>query len=367
MKYHGSISISRQVLIAAVHPIPNRLDRIDDHSWKEVDWTWLLSTAQKHKIAALMVSRLLQPHLRRFVTDPVRERFIRIRKESEERSQLTISTLHTVAEHLDRREIPFVLLKGEVLAQLLYRCPSLRPSYDLDLGVGVDSLEDAEEVLKSLGFRNYLWGKNREEMLRTGYDLSFMPPDKGLSLRPVELLWRLNPGYVQINLEDMWQHTREFHLHGITIRALSFEANLIHLAIHAISDALELKLRLLSLCDIARFITRLRNELSWDKVWGLADSWGARYYLERSLFLVDRVFGIREEGGLVEGATSLLLSYLSWPVTSEREIIDQPLPRNRYLKNLKRILNVMLLELSLARCPSRSLKWAVTFAGKVAH
>ena len=108
-----------------------------------LDWNWILDRARSHKVAALLATRLdyLEDG---FLPNRVRDTVGTVRREARERATWAQRTLQQVARALAARSVPFLVLKGSVLAERVYGDPALRPFHDVDLAVPVPRLDEAE-------------------------------------------------------------------------------------------------------------------------------------------------------------------------------------------------------------------------------
>ena len=141
------------------------------------------------------------------------------------------------AEQFGRAGIPFFMIKGSILAEHIYRDPSLRRFSDLDLVVHRDTLARAEELLRSLGYRlgqvdillnpppkgPTQWraaeALTRRFYERFEYELPFYAPPGG-ELLPVDLHWHVAPGFrLHTSAAQLWEQTVAVTVAGISTAA----------------------------------------------------------------------------------------------------------------------------------------------------
>jgi Uncharacterised nucleotidyltransferase len=305
------------VLIAAIHPGVHALDDLlsDRRVIASLDWDWLIDRAQTHRVAALVASRL-QSAAGDGLPDAVRTRLDDIKVQAAQRAAAAQATLRELAAALQVRGVPFLLIKGSVLAELVYADPLIRPFYDVDVIVRRESLPAAEALLRAWNYHlEGVWSLlgprpsppvaidraeaiARQSYLRIFHNLSYAP-ERGDRRRPIELHWNIVPrGRLRVREEQLWERTTTAQVAGVDVRTLDGEAMLIHLAVHAL-DAWFHGFKLLHLNDVAWTVARRVGQ--YRDLWELADAWGAAYHLELALRLVDQLSPVPAAAALLEG------------------------------------------------------------------
>ncbi|HVN84838.1 MAG TPA: nucleotidyltransferase family protein [Candidatus Binatia bacterium] len=300
-------AVSRRALIAAVHPDPRGFAEIAAADARRIDWRWVLHCARAHKIAALVAARMEVGAVMEHIDEGVSERLRDIRCRTHLRVDAAVGTLHQLAREFTRAEIPFLVIKGSVLAEHVYGNPELRPFEDVDVVVSPDRVTAAERVMRALGYRfsqirQLLSATPRNETEarlaelvtrrfyeRFHYELPFAPASREGWL-PVDVHWHIAPrARLPIHAAQLWNHTSPTVVAGVPVATLDLEATLIHLALHASTCSLA-GFRLLPLCDVAWATTRFGDQ--YQRLWALADAWGVRSQVETVLTIVDRVLGV---------------------------------------------------------------------------
>lgn len=184
---------------------------------------------------------------------------------------LQLRRLVHVVQTLRSAGVEPLVLKGSVLADLVYGDPLLRPSTDLDLLVRRSEVAAALAALEAVGAR--LPTQNQIDFqLANSYDLGVvLPPLAGRS-GLVELHWDIAPrGLVTVDLDTWRQRAQPCVLEGETCQRLSPEDTLLHLALHMRKHRY---VGLRWLCDIAELVRRFSppastaagQPLQWDYV-----------------------------------------------------------------------------------------------------
>jgi len=216
----------------------------------------------------------LAPHLARLaehgalgsaLPPHARELLVREDARNTERIRRMHGELGAILEAAEERGIPVMPLKGALLTTMAGEDPWRRPMADLDLLVAVSERAAMFEVLTGLGYRHA-----PERAPRPTHDV-FTGPDGGRVVtmdgehpdnpRRVELhtevrrhLW----GWVEDDdlTALLWRDATEGRVVGRPAMVPSVAALLVHMAIHASSDLLVGRGRLVAWLDLARLAPR---------------------------------------------------------------------------------------------------------------
>jgi hypothetical protein len=152
--------------------------------------------------------------------------------------------------------IPTLVLKGAVLAELLYGGLSRRPQYDVDVLVRRHDARRARRILVSKGYRA---GR------RDGHSVTL-----GLGAVRVDLhhALRSSPAYA-IDEERIWHRARSVDMAGTGARTLADDDTLALLTMSVVEDVGFGMAKLKNLCDIWLLVRLLDPVLDWDE-WFLA-------------------------------------------------------------------------------------------------
>jgi hypothetical protein len=336
-------ALTRRVLIAAISPHAGALAPLlaDPSHIATVDWEWLVERAESHRVAALVASRLDRAGVMGRLPAAAHGHLDRARHIAAERAGGAARTLQQLAPLLQRNGIPFLLVKGILLADRVYGDALIRPFYDLDVIVPRTALEHAESILRTWGYQmGGIWqllgrrpwplhapqvaeGIARQCYLRVFHNLSYAPP-RDDRRRPVDLHWTIVPrGRLPLREEQLWARTTTARVAGVELRTLDPQATLIHQSMHALEPWFH-SFRLLHLCDVAWMVDRATEPLP--SLWTLAHEWGAAYHLELALRLVDRLFDVRAARTLLVGRRpSAWMREALHRIGSEQVLVDRPI------------------------------------------
>jgi putative nucleotidyltransferase-like protein len=179
--------------------------------------------------------------------------------------------------------IEWVWLKGYALAHAVYPRPALRPMLDLDLLVSAERCDEADRAVRALGYRPAV---DAPPVFR-GVEriLHHHPALRAPSGVTVELHTRLHPSEQLLapsHLAWFRAQTVETHAGGVRVRHLAPEAQLLHLAAHAILQHGEGDLRLQRYYDCHLLLSRTAR-FDWPTLLDGAAMLGWTYAVERAL------------------------------------------------------------------------------------
>jgi Uncharacterised nucleotidyltransferase len=299
-------ALSRHAFVAALRPGGGDLAHVVERHGARIDWRWIVERAAAHKVAALLAARMDACGVTPQLADDLRAQLRAIPDAAAASAGAAQQTLHELAELYERAAIPFLVIKGSVLAERVYGDPHLRPFEDVDVVVRPEDVGRAEQVLRSLGYRlgrirrllataphgeaeaQLAEAVTRRFYERFHHEIPFVPA-RGDQRLPVDLHWRVAPAVVlNIGTEELWARTASVPVAGVRITTLDAEATLLHLAVHATTCSLA-GFKLLPLCDVAWVVTQCGG---YRDLWELAAAWRVRAHLETVLDTVERGLGV---------------------------------------------------------------------------
>ncbi len=194
--------------------------------------------------------------------------------------------LRRMTRALDREGVPFVVLKGMVLAHLAYPDPALRPMDDIDLWTRPEHLDAGARALLGAGLQypeRLVARKAAADRPEAAPTRMFELPGSGLI---VELHGRLQSMTAACPEweEGAWSRRIRAAVGGVDVQVLDEGDMLSHLAIHC-SAHHRFEMGLRALLDIALWLEYAADRLSWPALrerWtrDSADTW---IYLTLSL------------------------------------------------------------------------------------
>jgi len=297
-------------------------------------WTCLADEATRHHLRGVTYRRLTDGPLAAQVPAEVRERLRSFYLETAGRNAVLFRQTSQLAKALAARDIPVMLLKGIHLSRFVYAEPALRSMADIDIMVHREHLAEAEQVFLDRGFGPLprpnpiewsSWNHHLDKLVRDGAPV-------------VELHWHIQrpDAPFRIDVEGLWQRSREAVLDGAPVRLLSPEDLLLHLALHLAYQHRFERAALKGVVDLATVITA-EPKMNWEVLAERATAWGASGYLHASLRLAADLLA-------APVPPSLFRSLPHRP--ADEEIVDVA---RRYILMLRAVVPTVYLELAKSR------------------
>lgn len=259
---------------------PLRDDRIRELLRQEIDWTYLLRTAGRHRIASLLY-RSLNASYKDVVPKDIMGLLRAHFHANSQRNLLLAGSLLEILDALEQRQIPAIPYKGPVLATVAYGNLALREFGDLDVLVRKDDAMKAREVLSALGYNPPYRMTRAQEAASLKYDRQYtLMRDDGCV---VELHWTVTPRaiYFLLDPEYLWKRAERVALGGRTVASFSPEDLLLILCVHGSAHLWE---RVGWICDIAELVRVLRN-VDWERLLERASALNSKRMLLLGLVL----------------------------------------------------------------------------------
>ncbi|MBI3782825.1 MAG: nucleotidyltransferase family protein [Deltaproteobacteria bacterium] len=352
MPSQRSQHINRAILLAALHPESDSFRSLLAGSGPVLDWPWLIERSAAHKVVALLADRVATMANEALIPAEARQRLHDATLRASDRYAQAIRALEQVDRRLRQAGIEYVLMKGPVLTAQVYDRSAQRNFFDLDLLVREAEVDAAQSVLEQLGYR--LWGGDRylgfapkgpdnqaratramrAALRRFGHEVSLTTSDG--SLLPIDLHWHLLPrGRIRRRAAaSLWENTTTTRLGAVDVRVLDREATVLHLAMHAWSNR-PWSFALSHLCDFAWALSRL--PIDFQALTRLADRWGGRADLARSLYATEGVLAVGRPTQLqVDSTTSSLSDRFRRLATPENLVEGCACPAPKAWARLKR-------------------------------
>jgi hypothetical protein len=264
--------------------------------WDEADWDAARWAVQVHGIGPLLDraaegwtdADALHPALRGYLAEQ--------RRLSGQRVALLLHDLAEILQACQQEQIDVLPLKGSLLATIYYAEPGLRPMNDLDLLVRPADEQRTLALLARLRYQTIARSQKHLMLARPeahGPVVSYSGehPDNPRSLdlhtRLAEYFWGIRYDLT----EEAWADSAAGQWQGLAARVLRPATLLHHLAIHASSDAIARRLRLLHLADIALVAGKL-DPAGWQGIIAGAQRRGEQRLIYPALLLTSRYYPV---------------------------------------------------------------------------
>lgn len=236
--------------------------RIRAAALRVTDWHALPALADQHGLAPLVWHHAKACGLDS-PTDVWRQ-LAALAAQRRQQSRVQAEVLSEIVDALTAAGIEHVILKGAILAHVLYADPGLRPMSDLDILVAPEAAISAQRLLGALGFDAPLQPASR--LLRFHHHL---PPATrrrdGVTIT-VEVhrdaLSGDQPG--TLRLGALSGPPREVVVGTRRLRALGHVDMLVHLSWHVLEP--REYTRLISVADFVGYAARYRSEIDWSRL-----------------------------------------------------------------------------------------------------
>lgn len=199
-----------------------------------------------------------------------------------ENNSLLLSKLGEISSRFSRDQIPLMVFKGPMLADLTAGL-LVRPFHDLDLLVHRHKLGEATHALRSLGYAEIPTGVRHE------YHRIFAHAGaRGAVV--VELHFGLGNSQRTIVLDaaGIWHRSGVADLAGCAVRAPDVTDHLLLTVMQLPHHDWRLRL----LVDIGLIISRWHTVIGWDELLGRARAWGMWALTASTLYTLDSMFGV---------------------------------------------------------------------------
>ncbi len=226
--------------------------------WSPAEWEAALWAVYWQNALPWLANRVAETGIE--LPEEVNGRLQTINTASRERTRRMLDACTEILAAFRLAGIETILLKGAVLAPLIYPDPLQRPLADLDLLIQAKDVAASREImLKQLGYRYYSRSAEDEVYLRGERKENIWAPD---NVHPVEIHFTLREEYAGIGYElaeIMWQESAERpYWQNTTARIPHPAALLLHVCAHASSDWLIQRGRLMHIDDIRKLCAQMQ-------------------------------------------------------------------------------------------------------------
>jgi hypothetical protein len=264
--------------------------------WDADDWEAARWAIQVHGIAPLLDWTFESSPNRAALPERLQMYLAEQRRLSGQRVERLLGELAAILEAANRRGIAVAPLKGSLLATSYYAEPGLRPMNDLDLLVRPDDEARMLDLLAGLGYRKLARGWKHIALARpdgagpiVSYDGEHPDNPRSLELhvRVAEQFWGIRYDLTS----ETWAGSAPGTLLGAEAQVSRPAALLHHLAVHASSDAIARRLRLLHLHDIALVAAQV-GRAGWEQIARAAQARREERLVYPALLLASRYYPI---------------------------------------------------------------------------
>ena len=234
--------------------ILQRIHKIFD---QKLDWSYILDIAQKTKIAPLLYTNLLELGYEDRLPAGISRKMRQTYHSNGLRNLLYYRELNNILISFKTVGIEAIVLKGAVLAEIIWKNVSLRHMWDIDLLVREKDLSGSEKKLFELGYVSCEHLYPKDSFKYNQHIPPFCNPRNGMI---AELHTDLTyPKNRFLRMQETWERAWPIKLSGVNTHMLCPDDLVVHLSY---IDHIVGKLR--NLTDIAKIVKSYKSCINWE-------------------------------------------------------------------------------------------------------
>ncbi len=254
-------------------------------NWSTEEWEALIKEADLQLITPLLyplISKLQKKYpFTCPVIDKIYKRYIAVAA----RNMLALHDTEKLVAKLCEDDIDIAGLKGIYLLEHVYGNIGVRTMADIDVLVKKENLARSYELMQELGYQTNGYFSLDDQNI----DIKHLPPlRKNLTSPVVELHWTILEEDEPFTIDPgaIWERVKPVKVANSDVFTLGLEDLILHLCIHLTYQHF-LNLGLRGLMDIAMVIYRFQNEIDWQKLIAISQSWSSQKVTALTLSLVE--------------------------------------------------------------------------------
>ena len=294
---------------------------IHEKDYQDINWDYLLQLTIRHRVIPQVFK-----HLKDINTVP--SKFVEDLKHLNYKIKMQnlniVGEIIRITKFLTTNNIPYLIVKGAPLAQLVYQDCTIRQAKDIDLLVDLAYLDLAQQLITQLGYTTTrptysLAGFKKSYYLAHRHDIALYNQQRQVE---VELHFNLNYlGLPFFKLAEIPKKTIRLNHHHISIP--SNEYHLLYLMLHAAIHAYS---RIRWLHDIVLFLENTAVDIN--NVFSLSKTLKVEHIALQTLLLIKNLYPINNiEINLITSKIKPRLSHLLFPRQLESIKIKKPAHR----------------------------------------
>lgn len=261
------------------------------------DWQKLYEVATKQKVSLILYDFIQKHDGREMVPQFAKERLRETYHRSLAKNLRMMHHASMVFNALNSYQIDVIALKGVFLAEAIYRNVGLRTFFDLDIMVRKEDVLRTLSYMKEMGYFTSTY-YNPEE---ANIDIKHIPPMVKKDSPYIEIHWGIleEDEPFNIDTQGIWRRAREFKTNGVNIYALGYADLILHLCVH-FSYQHHMEIGLGALYDIALVIENFNEQIDWDQLTCIAESWGVEKIIWLTFSMLRNLFNVTIPHSVIE-------------------------------------------------------------------
>ncbi len=264
-------------------------NEIDFSSINAQDWNQLGRRIFQHKIAPLVYRNLSKDKRLSQIPDMLSQDMRLEYFQCSLNNTRRYYELSKILKSAEENNIPIIVLKGAVLAGLVYSSYALRPMDDIDLLIKPEDIRETNNMLIQLGWKCKIRDGLLEILNQQGQDIKYVKDDIFLDV---------HTALKELPISDYWANSQCKGIASLKMRILSYEDILIHLCLH-IYRHFQMHILLgnfgiteiIKLYDVVLLLRNFRNEINWDYIVQTSKISNSKVGLYTILNIVNRDLG----------------------------------------------------------------------------
>lgn len=272
------------ILLCSIPRINNKSkDRIKNVLTSDFNWDYFIKKVTDHKLKPLIYLNLknFENSIPNRIYDDLKISF----RQNTQKNLFLTCELIKIIEMFEKHKIPVISYKGPILTYLTYGNLSMRHFVDLDLLVNPEHVNQAQEILYSMGYKLDLKinEKQKKKLILQQQELKFFNKCNTVA---VDLHWKLSLLH-SVKTSCLSKKTKTVEIFNKPIKTLQPEEMFLLICIHNSSHRWNKLSFLLDLSDFA-----LNNGINWFKVVSLAKKMGLMRIVNINLILIKNILNL---------------------------------------------------------------------------
>jgi len=280
-------------------PLDESYDLVQN--WSIQEWEALVKEADLQLITPLLYPLITELQKNYSIICPVRDHIYQRYIAVAARNTLAMHDTEILVDKLCEEDIEIAGLKGIYLLEHVYGNIGVRSMADIDVLVKKENLARSYELMRELGYQASTYFSLYDQNI----DIKHLPPlQKDRNSPVVELHWTIleEDEPFTIDPKAIWERVKPVKVANSEVFTLGLEDLILHLCLH-LTYQHYLNLGLRGLMDIAMVIHRFQNEIDWQKLIAISQSWSSQKVTALTLKLVETQLNVP----IPEGVYSALL------------------------------------------------------------
>lgn len=228
------------------------------------DWLDLLRQAEREGMAPLLRQHLIESESD--IPGPIRRSLNMLHKRHQKKAKVRLKVLEEILILFNEHQLTPMLIKGAALCQSLYPAPALRPMRDIDILVSKDEVDQAQELLRSIGF-----AQSTAPIPPDHYHL----PSLHKTVDDVQVCVELHRGlypncqpyYPEVDFDKLLETAQMIQIGDTEVLTFSHEETLHYLYQHAFRAPLTYEpYKLINVADIIGYTEKYFEALDWQMI-----------------------------------------------------------------------------------------------------